>query len=68
MKSICSHADQCNQEACLHRLSHDDCDHTCQRMAGARCVMDMESLPEFKDHGTVAIMIWREKAAWPSSP
>ena len=64
MKFICSHEAECDgRKACLHARSHDECGHTCQRVAGARCVMDVESLPEIGDTGTVAIMISRREEA-----
>jgi hypothetical protein len=66
MKFICSHKDECNDKACPHAESHDDCGHTCQRVAGARCVMDVAALPIYSDKPgtTTAIFIRRrEKAA-----
>lgn len=61
MKFICSCKDECNQTDCPHAVSHDDCGHACQRVEGARCVMDMASLPVISDApGTVvAILIPR---------
>lgn len=63
MKFICSHKDECSQTDCPHAVSHDDCGHTCQRVAGARCVMSMESLPVIPKTGTVAIFMRRREAA-----
>lgn len=64
MKLICSAKDKCDDETCPHRQPHDDCAHTCQRVADARCVVDTAALPEFRETGTTAIFIRRrEKAA-----
>jgi hypothetical protein len=62
---ICSHKDECGDEACPHAQPHNDCTHTCQRVAGARCVVDVESLPEIRDTlgTTVAIFIRRREKA-----
>jgi hypothetical protein len=61
VKFICSKADECNDTSCPHRRSHDDCGHTCERMTGAQCVMDVAALPEYGRTGTVAIVIPRRR-------
>jgi len=63
MKLICSHKDECDQDDCSHARPHEDCGHECQRVAGARCVMDTASLPQFRETGTMAILIQRREAA-----
>jgi len=63
VKFICERADQCNEIDCPHRQSHDDCGHTCERAARARCVMDVASLPEYGRTGTVAIFFKRREGA-----
>jgi len=63
MKLICSHKDQCTDESCPHRQPHEGCSHMCERVEGARCVVDVASLPVFRDQGTIAISIWRLKKA-----
>jgi len=63
MKLICSHKDECGVEACAHRQPHEGCGYECQRVAGARCVMDTASLPQFRETGTMAIMIKRREVA-----
>ena len=63
MKFICEAAKECDKQDCPHRESHDDCGHTCERVAGARCVMDVEALPEYSRTGTMAIFVPRRKAA-----
>ncbi len=61
MKLICSHKNECTDESCPHRQPHEDCGHECQRVAGARCVMDVASLPVIGDQSTMAIFISRRE-------
>jgi hypothetical protein len=61
VKFICSKAEGCDDKVCPHRRSHDDCGHTCERVTGAWCVMDVAALPMFEKTGTMAIMIPRRR-------
>ena len=63
MKLICSHKDQCDNKDCPHARPHEDCNHVCERVAVARCVVDAESLPVYRDQGTIAISIQRLRRA-----
>ena len=63
MKFICEATEECSDESCPHRVSHDDCGHACERAARARCVMDVASLPEYGRTGTVAIFFKRREGA-----
>jgi hypothetical protein len=60
---ICNKAEECDELDCPHRHSHDDCGHTCGRVAGARCVMDTAALPRYETTGTMAIFIKRREQA-----
>lgn len=63
MKVICEYNDQCNDETCPHAEPHESVSEcgACGDVADARCVVDVESLPEIRDTGTTAIMIKRRQ-------